>query len=663
MEELTLKHLLASDHPEMMISDEIWQSWTNALSSSSVSSEKVFDIANDLGLDWIYTRRNESLSQYLQESLAGILSIRGFGKKKARTVILCIAASALNSKQTPRMRKANKIESVFVNKNRAETNGLLQKTLLDIINIPDDTKQNLWAYFEARKLSSLAFPEKEWRRLEGYGLYPDDGLENILVLSLEYIYSIWRSEDDFTYIIGQIAALAGRALGAEVKWDVEHICTTSMLVEDSKIIPLGSLYITNSFIPDESIQFLHALGILKWSDLKLSMSDLARLYGFSFKLIEFLIRLQMLQPDIERFVSCMAPILKYKQANSSFESLMRYLIQRRIGSKRDVEIIMERMALGSERPKTLDNLGRKMGLTRERVRQIEKKLLRRLQHQSFVKDLLPLWVVVLSSIEAHGVLRVSKIARLLQSHFGWSKAPSIDGLINLMSIVWENTLEKNGIRFEQEFFILSSFQCIMCSKIDKHITGLMSSSTEMPIKEAVPKIGSFCMTECNDGMNQRWVISSSFVEFMVINKQAISESIMISKNKLLSKEHWNLQNGSILDAVETILRQAGRAMHFSEVHEAILRIRGDIKTPNLHTVHAALGRSENTLLWDRGVYIHKQNTPFPFSIIRNIETWLRDKLEGVPFITVFGAFQLFKQQCIDAGVPQNVPLFLSEGFC
>jgi len=218
MKDLTIKSLLASDHPEMMISDEIWQSWTNTLASSSVSSEKVFDIANDLGLDWIYTRRNESLSQYLEESLADILSRRGFGKKKTRTVILCIAAAALRSKSMPRMWKANKPVSVCMSKNHTETNGLLQKTLLDLLNATDDIKQNLWVYFEARKLSSFSFPEKEWRRLEGYGLYPDDGLESLLVLSLEYIYSIWRSEVDFIHIIGHITALAGRVLDTQMKW-------------------------------------------------------------------------------------------------------------------------------------------------------------------------------------------------------------------------------------------------------------------------------------------------------------------------------------------------------------------------------------------------------------------------------------------------------------
>lgn len=47
---------------------------------------------------------------------------------------------------------------------------------------------------------------------------------------------------------------------------------------------------------------------------------------------------------------------------------------------REAEVIRLRFGLGGGDPQTLEQVGRRFGLTRERIRQIEKKALRRLRH-------------------------------------------------------------------------------------------------------------------------------------------------------------------------------------------------------------------------------------------------------------------------------------------
>lgn len=56
-------------------------------------------------------------------------------------------------------------------------------------------------------------------------------------------------------------------------------------------------------------------------------------------------------------------------------------------SKREAEVLRMRFGLLGEKPATLEEVGKRFGVTRERIRQIESKALRRLQHPSRRKKL------------------------------------------------------------------------------------------------------------------------------------------------------------------------------------------------------------------------------------------------------------------------------------
>ena len=54
---------------------------------------------------------------------------------------------------------------------------------------------------------------------------------------------------------------------------------------------------------------------------------------------------------------------------------------------REAKVIRMRFGLNSSRPMTLEEVGKKFGVTRERIRQIEAKALRKLRHPSMRKRL------------------------------------------------------------------------------------------------------------------------------------------------------------------------------------------------------------------------------------------------------------------------------------
>ena len=54
---------------------------------------------------------------------------------------------------------------------------------------------------------------------------------------------------------------------------------------------------------------------------------------------------------------------------------------------REAKVLKMRFGLGGNRPMTLEEVGSKFGVTRERIRQIEAKALRKLKHPSRRKKL------------------------------------------------------------------------------------------------------------------------------------------------------------------------------------------------------------------------------------------------------------------------------------
>lgn len=56
-------------------------------------------------------------------------------------------------------------------------------------------------------------------------------------------------------------------------------------------------------------------------------------------------------------------------------------------TKREAEIVRLYFGLGHEQPMTLEEIGERFNLTRERIRQIKEKALRRLRHASRSKAL------------------------------------------------------------------------------------------------------------------------------------------------------------------------------------------------------------------------------------------------------------------------------------
>lgn len=90
------RKLLRAEKPLHEISPQQWQTWTQHLRNSDYITEKISEIAEAIGCEWPYIRRNETLGDYLKLDLDGIVHLSGFGNKKIKTLVLCVAKTFLD---------------------------------------------------------------------------------------------------------------------------------------------------------------------------------------------------------------------------------------------------------------------------------------------------------------------------------------------------------------------------------------------------------------------------------------------------------------------------------------------------------------------------------------------------------------------------------------
>lgn len=94
---LTFERLLAAEKPSSLIKEETWSKWCELIDTTPLKSASIYEIARKYRLDWPYSKRNERIGEYTKFSLHRILCTPGFGNKKIRTLVLCIAKLGLTS--------------------------------------------------------------------------------------------------------------------------------------------------------------------------------------------------------------------------------------------------------------------------------------------------------------------------------------------------------------------------------------------------------------------------------------------------------------------------------------------------------------------------------------------------------------------------------------
>lgn len=500
---------------------------------------------------------------------------------------------------------------------------------------------------------------EEWKRLNQYCIFSDDTLDSILVLSISYIHALWPSEQQFNQTLKSLISLVEKTLNKKVVLRIDRIANNQKIFADNPHSIFNALFISPLFLPQDLISKLNECEIYKWDDIfQLTEHEVLKRYGLNGGSIELLTFLEVFPTHAEKLKNIFKPLDHDKSESRFLESIIWNWLFKRTRNMRDTQVIIERMGWCGDEPQTLESVGQKHGLTRERVRQIEKKYISRLNHPKSIDELYPLWVIVDSILyESAGILSLLEMTTKLQLFFKSDKPFSEQSMDNIILFAPKYLFVQEIVN-NKKYILSKNFICKDCNNILEAVLKFMITRQEACINEVLYAVKDFCKKNCYQKNKPYFKFQASFIDFIIDKNEQLKGIIRKKDGKLYQLDRWNLLKGRLLPAAESILKQNKRAMHFTEIYEEIKKSRPEDFSIRDRNIHAALDRSRNVLLWDRGTFIHKENAVFSYGLIRQVEKWAEEKLrQAAPFISVHGAFEAFREKCIEAGISSESALY------
>ncbi len=533
---------------------------------------------------------------------------------------------------------------------------LLENTILDVFAITENENNKIWSYFENLTFTELTCLHNDWDRLQRYAIYKEDSLDTILALSLEYIFELWPEEPYFDLIINHIVGLVENTIK-------KRLSLKKLYSDDFPLLyPLNNLFISPTLVPQDLLKELHNYGIYKWNDLNnLSEATIINKYGLTAKSMRFAILHRRILSIVEKVAFLLKQSNFESKEDSTWKRFMRNWLSKRIKNNRDIKIVLQRMGWDGTEALTLEAVGEHHGLTRERIRQIELKYTNTLGHKPSRVDLYPFWIIIDSILyEYSGIMSFKEIVERFCSHFNESGIISEDGFKNLCMFLPKDLSPKLILHNEETYIVSKDFVCNNCSSLSEYLFNLITEAQVLSINNIINNVNEYCNKTCTriDRNNNKF--SESFFYYCAEQDEKLKNIIRKKDGNIYHIDRWKIQHGKRIDLVESILKEQKKPMHFSEILSEIKNLRPKDSGISERDVHAALTRSNNTVLWDRGTFIHRECAPFPFGLIRQIERWLRKKLkQNVPFVAVYGAFSVFQDECIKTGISTETALYMT----
>ena len=245
---------------------------------------------------------------------------------------------------------------------------------------------------------------------------------------------------------------------------------------------------------------------------------------------------------------------------------------------RDREILSKRHGILGNEPQTLEQIGQQMGITRERVRQIEKAALTRIRQEEELNPALTKEVLAVLNNKG-GIVRFEYITDELT---GGDFAPELGFIIRTNPKF--HYLDKNDLH--DNLVLLAD---VYTSEDVKALHDEIYKATK-----AIGKPGKFSLIAAKiDGPHK---------------PESLKEIAYASAELAELEDNWGLSNWpevnpkSIRDKVYLVLKKNGRPMHFSDIANKLSQVQANPKKVTTQAVHNELIKDKRFVLIGRGIY-------------------------------------------------------------
>jgi len=530
---------------------------------------------------------------------------------------------------------------------------LLSRTLPEVFNVSAPWHNPL-IDDEQITISNLGISPHDIDRLREIVFFPEDSADLLLSITTGYLFQSSIRNDTLSIILDHLAHLSGFTDHLQMFISTENVSDTAIYA-DIQISLFEDFRVPQFSYPDFIVKSEDRNLVTTWGDVaKISERCVIERLGFTVQGLNAIKYLWQLKDQALKIQNAILKGLP-AEAYCGFEQLVDAFVQTVVKNDREYVVLKGRLGLLYGRKWTLEELGQRENLTRERIRQIEKKLMSILEKPKTLELLNFLWLALNETLTiGGGVCCVAEIAESLRNRWAWTILPSDEGLASLISlsanyeVVWAPPIR----------IIMPSHKCVNCTEIGPVLTRAVKSQTNgtLTFEEANVIMQEFCQSQACKKSPEIIKFSNGYLHFL---DDAIEE-ILADDTALYTQYAWGLKYGMRRTAlVEKIVYDAGRAMHFKEVHAEANKDRPIHGQLSDRSIYGNLERSLSLLLWGPGTFIHRELVTVPESLISEIENnvILRLKSHNVPYISITGIFEEYKSLLLAKNIPNAHALY------
>jgi len=250
--------------------------------------------------------------------------------------------------------------------------------------------------------------------------------------------------------------------------------------------------------------------------------------------------------------------------------------------QRQAEVLRLRYGLEGQSVRTLEEVGQQLGVTRERIRQIEKKALNKLQHPRRRRAIEPIILVLEQALQnANGVIPLHVAQEALCSQIDGNTTVS-DGQLAFILLFAHHIRPVKDLRMFtlscEPYAVYAPSVHDIC-KILKRIVA--QAYAPLSLTEVQTRFASD-----NDGKAIGLHIPQDFLS-ACLNAHP---DIVLNDEGNYGLKQWLSKR---LDDIIIVLRQHGKPMHFTEIAEHVNRRLPASQQTKAHNIHAHIGRLPN----------------------------------------------------------------------
>lgn len=323
---------------------------------------------------------------------------------------------------------------------------------------------------------------------------------------------------------------------------------------------------------------------------------------------------------------------KFKDGLSSFNPVdtLGYLFDNL--SEKEKDIITKRFGLGVDKRYTLEEIGQKYGITRERVRQIENLSIKKLKELRELKEeIREAETLVVQLLEQYGGVMeesffLENVLNYLNAH-----SESENSLLFLAEHIFTDNINK--INQDKEFNNLWRLGVSDVDFLKKVITEMVNiieqNGDPISLDQLLSQFKSSAFFNDN---KEKILFLTTMLEADETDVNKILESYLRASRKIRQDifNNWGLISWGIVkpkkinDKIYLTLKKSGRPMHFTEITDSINGNAFDGKVAYAPTVHNELILDEKYVLVGRGIYALKEWGYKPGNVADVIEEIIRE---------------------------------------